>query len=206
MPLVESSVVRLTLVSASPRRKELLLAAGYSFDVAPAHVTEIWSDRDPVKLAIHNAEKKVRASDFFGNREKVLIGADTIIAFDDQVFGKPVGIESARRMLTTLSGRTHQVITGICLSGPDPDSEDECTLVSSAAVSHVKFRVLSPVLLKEYLDSSEWKGKAGAYAIQGLGAKLVDKLTGDYENVVGLPMTLLKDVIAQNFSHCILQP
>lgn len=196
-------MVRLTLVSASPRRRELLQTAGYSFDVAPTHTAEVWSDRDPVKLAIHNAEKKVRASDFFGDRTRLLIGADTIIAFDGRVFGKPVGVESARRMLTTLSGRTHQVITGICLAGPD-SVDNGCVLISKAAVSDVTFHSISPEIVNDYIASGEWKGKAGAYAIQGIGAKLVDKLSGDYDNVVGLPMTLLKDVISQYFSHCIL--
>jgi septum formation protein len=109
-------------------------------------------------------------------------------------------------MLKSLSGREHQVITGICLSGPALLSDNDYIVHTDAAISFVRFHDLAPDTLKTYLESEEWKGKAGAYAIQGRGSQLVEKLTGDFENVVGLPMILLKNAIAQYFSHCILQP
>ena len=198
--------VRLTLISASPRRSELLRNAGYSFDIAPTHVSELWSHRDPIQLAVLNAEKKVRASDFFGKKSRLLIGADTIIAFNNQVFGKPQGIDSARRMLESLSGKVHQVITGICLSGPAPDSYNDYTTISSACSSDVTFHKLSNKTINDYVASGEWKGKAGAYAIQGLGSDLVQSLSGDYQNVVGLPISLLENAFNKHFSHCIFQP
>jgi septum formation protein len=181
-------------------------SAGFSFDVIPSRAAESWSERDPIKLAMLNAEKKVRRSDFFGAWDRLLIGADTIVVLNRFIFGKPAGSASAERMLKTLSGKTHRVITGLCLAGPGSDSSPSILLRCDACVSHVTFNTLDASTLRDYLLSGEWQGKAGAYAIQAEGRNLVAKLSGDYENVIGLPVKLLHGLLSKYFSHCILQP
>jgi septum formation protein len=183
-----------------------MLSAGFSFDVFPSRVAESWSELDPIKLAMLNAEKKVRRSDFFGVQDRLLIGADTVVVINSLIFGKPAGPVSAERMLQTLSGKTHRVITGICLSGPGADLSHPTVLQSDAAVSHVTFHALNTSDLRAYILSGEWQGKAGAYAIQEHGRNLVTDLSGDYDNVVGLPLKLLHGLLSKYFGHCILQP
>jgi septum formation protein len=198
--------VHLTLVSASPRRRELLEAAGYRFDIRPTRTSESWTLSNPLQLAKFNAEKKVRRSEFFASRERLLLGADTIVAVDHRVFGKPAGVESAGRMLKALSGRSHSVITGICVSGPAADINAEPLLFCEATRSRVTFVKLTDLDIHHYLLAQEWDGKAGAYAIQGLARKFVKNLSGDYENVVGLPLISVRELITRYFSHCQLQP
>lgn len=193
--------VRLTLVSASPRRRELLGKLGLPFEVVPSHAAERWAAPDAVELAQVNARRKVEKSVHFRASDRLLLGADTIIAFDGRVFGKPAGRESAERMLHALSGRPHEVITGVCLSGPAA-SDIETITVESAASSRVHFRSLSSPQIEAYLRTDEWKDKAGAYAIQDAGGALVEKLDGDYENVVGLPTGLIHELLARHFRHC----
>lgn len=190
------------MVSASPRRRELLARLRIPFDICPSGVSERWTAPDASALAVLNARRKVEGSVLYGSRSHLLLGADTIISFGDRIFGKPIGEVSARRMLTALSGRTHQVITGVCLSGPAADREDPCFSVAEAAVSHVRFRPLEKSEIDSYLASGEWDGKAGAYAIQESGHGLVESLDGDFNNVVGLPVTLIHDLLEQHFSHC----
>lgn len=148
-----------------------------------------------------NAYRKVKRSAVFGDTKRILVGADTIIAYNGQVYGKPIGIESARRMLRNLSGKWHQVITGICLSGPDESGYRIIDTVS-AAVSRVRFHQAEVTEIEDYLHSNEWYGKAGAYAIQGRGSAFVAQLDGDFENVVGLPIGLIHGFIEQRYRHC----
>jgi septum formation protein len=196
--------VRLTLVSASPRRRELLAKLGIPFEVQPSVVAEQWAAPDGCELAEVNARRKVERSSWFGDRSRVLLGADTIVVFEHRLFGKPVGRESAHRMLTALSGRWHEVLTGVCLSGPALETlRRPPVMISTVAVSRVRFRDLSPAHIRSYLDSGEWRGKAGAYAIQDSGRGLVAELDGDFDNVVGLPSSLIHDLLTQHFSHCL---
>ncbi|MCC6477087.1 septum formation protein Maf [bacterium] len=192
--------VRLTLVSASPRRKELLAKLELEFDVAPSLAHEVWHAESPGELARVNAERKALASDFYGNHDRVLLGADTIIAMDEDVFGKPVGPDSARRMLQRLSHREHRVLTGLCLCGTD--ATGKLLVVTAFAESRVTFRPLTARDITTYLRSGEWRGKAGAYAVQGLAATFVANLSGDLDNVIGLPLTTLRGLLRQHFSHC----
>jgi septum formation protein len=180
-------------------------SAGYTFDVIPSHAAESWSERDPVKLAMFNAEKKVRRSDFFGVQDRLLIGADTIVVLNSYIFGKPAGRESAKRMLRALSGNPHRVITGLCLSGPGSDASHSNLLQYDAALSHVTFKPLDALTIAAYIATGEWKGKAGAYAIQAHGWNLVAEYSGDYDNIVGLPVNLLNGLLAKYFSHCLIQ-
>lgn len=194
--------VRLTLVSASPRRRELLARLGHPFDIFPSGASERWTASDSRALAMLNAGRKVEKSEYFHDPARLLLGADTLISFGGRVFGKPAGVESARRMLQALSGLEHDVITGVTLSGPGADTNQPIRTVADAAVSRVRFRRLSSPEIEAYLATREWDGKAGAYAIQESGGGLVAELKGDFENVVGLPVTLIHDLIEQHFGHC----
>jgi septum formation protein len=194
--------VRLTLVSASPRRHELLSKLGIPFDVYPTDAKELWEADNARELAILNARIKVERSSFSGDRSRLLLGADTLISLEDRIFGKAADGASARVMLATLSGRVHDVITGVCLSGPARSPSLDLLSVERAAISRVQFRDLTARDIEDYLASDEWRDKAGAYAIQGLGNTLISKLDGDYDNVVGLPTTLIHDLLGTHFGHC----
>ena len=152
------------------------------------------------QLAETNSERKVRASPFFLHGDRLLLGADTLIEIDGDVFGKPAGPDSARRMLARLSGREHKVLTGVCLSGLDKIGKN--VVITTCSESVVTFRSLSPRDINSYLRSGEWQGKAGAYAVQGLAGEFVAKLSGDLDNVIGLPLTSLRGLLRQYFSHC----
>jgi len=173
----------LILASASPRRHELLLAAGIPHIVRPAHIPE---HRLPGEGALdfvrRIAERKARRA----SREAadIVLGADTIICFENEMLGKPESEPDARRMLRLLSGRDHWVHTGICVL-----SRDRCIIdVSSTKVS---FADLTDDEIEEYTRSAEPYDKAGAYAIQGRASKFVRFIEGCYHNVVGLPVSLV---------------
>jgi septum formation protein len=194
--------VRLTLVSASPRRRELLAKLGYPFDVNPSDVSERWLASDYRALATLNATSKIEGSPLFGDSSRLLLGADTIVVRKDRVFGKPAGIESARRMLVELSGHTHEVITGVSLSGPGPIPGLPPIRIEASALTIVHFRALTSQELDAYLEGEEWQGKAGAYAIQGVAGDFVSGIEGDFDNVVGLPTSQIHDLLSKHFSHC----
>jgi len=194
--------VRLTLVSASPRRRALLEKLCLPFDIFPSYASERWMAGNPHDLAIGNARRKVERSEYYPDSDRVLLGADTIIAVESCVFGKPVGRDSARRMLESLSNRWHEVITGIYIYGPNKETDSPGISVDAAASTRVRFRSLSKSDIRGYLDSREWEGKAGAYAIQDAGRELVKEWEGDFDNVVGLPTNLVHDTLIRQFSHC----
>jgi septum formation protein len=122
-----------------------------------------------------------------------VLGVDTIVACNGEVLGKPTDATDAERMLELLSGRTHEVVSGLCLRTPGWEELHHAT-------TRVTFRQLTPRDLAHYLASGEWHGRAGAYAIQGLGASLIDGIEGDYLNVVGLPGALLVRLLATRFA------
>ncbi len=190
---------RLTLVSASPRRQQLLSRLNIPFDIAPSNAHERWTGNSPEDVAKDNAERKVLASEFYCKPGRVLLGADTIIHHNGQVFGKPAGAESARRMLETLSGWRHDVITAFCLMSFTKSGRVE-HFYSEAVVSKVLFQLLSRREIRKYLLTDEWRGKAGAYAIQGEAGKFVLDVEGDFDNVVGLPLSRLRESIGTHFS------
>ena len=200
--MAESVDVRLTLVSASPRRAELLQQLGVPFDIFPSQVSERWVAENGSELAIDNARRKVERSPLCGDRSRLLLGADTLIQTDSRILGKPAGPESARRMLQILSGRQHEVITGVCLAAPAADPQAPLIWADAAAVSQVLFHGLSSDKIRSYIRSGEWEGKAGAYAIQGMAGEFVAYLNGEFDNVVGLPVQLIRDLLRQKFIHC----
>jgi nucleoside triphosphate pyrophosphatase len=183
----------LLLASTSPQRKAILEQLGLPFDVvAPPYLEETPAQADSVELVREHAAGKARsvANDA---GERPVVGVDTAVVLEGRIFGKPAGIADAEQMLERLSGQTHTVVSGLCLLTPGWEVvEHEATLVT--------FRELTPRDLAAYLTTDEWEGRAGAYAIQGLGAALVRRIEGDYLNVVGLPAALLVRLLAERFA------
>jgi septum formation protein len=171
----------LILASASPRRAELLRNAGVTFAVDPAHVPEqTFEGESPMHYAQRLARDKAVAVSGRHPRDAVL-GADTVVVIDEQLLEKPADTDDAARMLRLLSGRTHEVITGVCLVAPGFERTE-------AEVTRVTFSEISDDEIAAYIKTSEPMDKAGAYGIQGIASRWVMSITGDYFNVVGLPV------------------
>ena len=171
----------LVLASTSPQRRAILEQLRIPFEVVePTYVEDDPSGLEPAELVRAHAEGKARS---VHGKGRLTLGVDTAVVLDGRIYGKPTGRNDAARMINELSGRTHAVISGICLLGAEPD-------VMGHEVTDVTFRLLSHDAVTAYLDSGEWKGRAGAYAIQGFGGRLVERIEGDYMNVVGLPGAL----------------
>ena len=174
----------LVLASASPRRQELLRNAGISFEVQPAHIPE---NPLPGEAAKDCAERLARDKALAVARQRphdCVLGADTVVVVDGQLLGKPTDAADAARMLRLLSGREHQVITGVCLVvRAQPLVASETTLVT--------VNELTDKDIADYVASGEPMDKAGAYAIQGLASRWIPRIEGDYSNVVGLPVALV---------------
>ena len=171
----------LILASASPRRSELLRNAGITFMVEPAHVPEqARPGEQPLSYAQRLARDKARAI-FARHPDDVVLGADTIVVADDHLLEKPQDDDDAARMLRLLSGRTHQVITGVCLLALDFERTE-------AEITEVHFSPLTGAEIASYVATREPMDKAGAYAIQGIASRWVERIEGCYFNVVGLPV------------------
>ena len=183
----------LLLASTSPQRRAILHQLGIPFDVvAPRYVEHDPPDADAARLVREHALGKARSVAAEADDRPVL-GVDTTVVLDGRIYTKPADAGDAERMLEELSGRTHAVVSGLALVTPGWEYvEDEATLVT--------FRELTPRDLANYVASSEWQGRAGGYAIQGLGAALVERVEGDYLNVVGLPASLLVRLLAERFA------
>jgi len=177
----------LTLASTSPQRRAILEQLCIPFTaVAPGYVEHDPLDADPVALVRDHAAGKAESVHAAG---AVTLGVDTTVHLDGRLYGKPADRDDARAMLSELAGRTHRVVSGLCLLG------DGFRVVEHATTA-VTFRALSAAEVDAHLESGEWSGRAGGYAIQGLGARLVAGIEGDYLNVVGLPAALLIDTLA----------
>lgn len=173
---------KLVLGSGSPRRQELLAAAGYTFEVRRPEVEEIPPGSHPIReLAVINAVLKARSLEEEG---AVVLTADTLVGVGGEVLGKPSDLEEGTLMLERLAGRVHEVCTGVCLRSGDQE-------ITFFAVTWVKFRKFSEAVIAEYHDKVEVLDKAGGYAIQEHGDMLVEEVEGDYDNVVGLPVGLV---------------
>jgi septum formation protein len=183
----------LLLASTSPQRRAILEQLGVPFDlIAPRYDEHTPERADAVEVVREHASAKARSvADEAG--ERPVLGVDTAVVLDGRIFGKPSGAADAEGMLERLSGRTHVVVSGLCLLTPGWEAvEHEAT--------RVMFRELTPRDLAAYVASGEWEGRAGAYAIQGRGAALVRCIEGDYLNVVGLPAALLVRLLAERFA------
>ncbi len=182
----------LLLASTSPRRRFLLREAGIAFDaVAPRDVAEDLPPGEPAEeLVVRHALAKARTV-AAPNRGRLVLGADTVVVLDERVFGKPADEEEARAMLAQLAGRTHTVYTGLALVAGPRGRE-----LAEAEPTAVTMRPLSDEEITYYVATGEPLDKAGAYAVQGRGALLVERVDGDYFNVVGLPLYRLSKMLA----------
>jgi septum formation protein len=173
----------LLLASVSPQRRAILEQLGIPFDVVPPQYDEVGDD------PVEHAAGKARSVD---GGDRPILGVDTIVVCDGRVLGKPIHDGEAEEMLDSLAGNTHEVVSGLCLRTPAWEELHR-------DVTRVTFRPLTPRDLANYLATGEWKNRAGGYAIQGIGAGLVEKIDGDYLNVVGLPAGLLVRLLAARF-------
>src|SRR3954451_301635 len=169
----------LVLASGSPQRAAILAAMGVAFEARPSGAEEV-GEGDPREVALENARRKAAATDGGGGP---VLAVDTLVALDGRIYGQPGDEAEARATLHALSGRTHTVVSGAWFDGRE--------LLDETAVG---FRELGAALVAWYLATGEWRGRAGAYAIQERGAALVRRIDGDYLNVVGLPFAALLDV------------
>lgn len=181
---------KLILASASPRRKQILSDAGYAFEIITSDKEgEIDKITPPDKFAVRCAINK--GEDVFSklDGDVVVLSADTVVAFDGKIFGKPENKADAERMLRQLSGNTHEVITGYAILSKNMRQ-------TGKVITRVTFNNLLDAVLNAYLESGLWQGKAGAYGIQD-GYPLVEKFEGDYDNVVGLPIKEIDEAIKE---------
>jgi septum formation protein len=180
--------LKLVLASRSPRRAELLKAAGFEFTVRVADVDETPREGEvPRAYVLRIAEKKARAVQ--AGVDEIILAADTTVVLGSEIMGKPVDAADAARMLRALAGKRHEVITAICIKRADHIA---CDIASTA----VWFAPLSDTEIADYVASGEPMDKAGAYGIQGLASKLIDRIDGSYSNVVGLPVALTYRLIS----------
>jgi septum formation protein len=182
--LARSFAPPLILASTSPQRRAILEQLRIPFEVVPPVYVE--EGDDPVE----HAAGKARSVD---SREQPVLGVDTVVVCDGAALGKPAALADAEQMLELLSGRTHEVVSGLCLRTPGWEELHR-------DVTRVAFRELTPRDIATYLAAGEWEGRAGSYAIQGFGANLVARIEGDYLNVVGLPGALLVRLLAERFA------
>lgn len=181
---------KIILGSKSPRRKELLEQIGLEFEILVSDEEEVITSSEPEKVVEElSLQKAVNVEKLFGGRTKydkyIVIGADTVVALDGQIMGKPKDEAHAKEMLRTLSGNTHQVYTGVTLIINDNGRREvksfaKCTLVNMYDISDDE--------IDEYIATKEPMDKAGSYGIQGIGGKFISGIEGDYNNVVGLPI------------------
>jgi septum formation protein len=189
-PATIKAMRRLILASSSPRRRELLTQAGFTFEVHPAHIPEDpLAGEDPIAYVIRLARAKAEAvfaeiSSKESAPPQVVLGADTTVTLDNHILGKPTDAADAARMLRLLSGRTHRVITGVALASAQRTEV-------AAEVTGVRFLTLSDEEIAAYVATGEPMDKAGAYGIQGHAARWIPRIEGCYFNVVGLPLALV---------------
>ncbi len=175
----------LILASRSPQRRAILEQLGIAFEVLAVDVEELTAG-DPVEVARANALAKAQAAARL-RPDDTILGVDTVVSLDGEIHGKPPSETAARKTLKRLAGRTHEVVSGIALvKSANPQVAHEVTSVT--------FRALDDDLIARYAATGEWSGRAGGYAIQGLGALLVRRIMGDYLNIVGLPVGRLLDL------------
>ena len=181
--------MRLILASASPRRAELLRAAGIDFDVMPADVDETLHDGESPEQYVRRMANAKACGVLARSHGRPVVAADTVVVVDGHILGKPADADDARRMLQLLSGRRHEVLTAVSVSLGEPD--DSCPAASALERTTVEFAPLSQAEISQYVASGEPMDKAGAYAIQGRASCFVTRVEGSYSNVVGLPVALV---------------
>jgi len=189
---------KLYLASQSPRRSELLTQIGVSFSILAVDIDENVKNNETAKDYVMRLAKEKALAAWHQSpfSDKVVLGSDTAVVIDGQILGKPENEQDAKRMLLLLSGKTHQVMTGVALA-QTTKSSNQPELDHILNVSEVSFKTLAAKEIEQYLSSGEYEGKAGAYAIQGAAAAFITHLSGSYSGVMGLPlyetMTLLNN-------------
>jgi septum formation protein len=182
LAVADQRELRVVLASRSPRRIELISQLGITAEVVPADIDETpYAGEQPAEYVTRLAESKARAVQERLATDAYVLGADTTVDLDGVIFGQPDNEAEARRMLKALSSRTHRVHTGVALIAPD---RSESLVVTSL----VTFEPVTDALLDWYIGTGEWQGKAGSYAIQGLGGTLVASTRGSMSNIIGLPL------------------
>ena len=186
----------LILASASPRRRELLAALGVEFEVVVPDVEEARDGADPAELVLENARRKARAVSAGAGDGAIVLGVDTDVALKGRLLGKAADEHGARERLRALAGRAHEVLSGVVVTSVHPVGGRPA---EAAAVerSRVTFAPLSDAALDLYIASGEWRDRAGAYAVQGLGAMLIERVEGDLSNVIGLPLRRLLTLLPE---------
>lgn len=174
----------IVLASRSPRRQELLKQAGITYEVDPADIEEVMDPSLPLDKRIMALAKDKATAVLARHNDRIVVGADSVVVLNDKIMGKAKDVTEARTFLEQLSGKVHQVITGVAIM-----KESYCE--TFCEISDVYFYPLTSSEIEEYLATLEWQDKAGAYAIQGLGCRFVKKIEGDYNNIVGLPVSHL---------------
>ena len=191
------------LASASPRRRELMNITGLDFEVVVSDADESVVPKDlPIKLYVQELallKASATAKQVLKNKKAHIIAADTVVTLDGKILGKPKDEADAVNMLAALSGRTHEVYTGICVM-----SMSDAKSVCKAVCTSVTFKELTDDKIKKYVKTKEPMDKAGAYGIQGKGSLLIDKIEGDYFNVVGLPVASLAELLENEFNITVL--
>jgi septum formation protein len=185
--------MKVVLASTSPQRRRLLEALGVELEVMEPGVEEM-REGDPRELVVENARWKAASASATAPPGALVIAGDTEVVIDGEALGQPRDAEQAREHLQRLSCREHEVLGGLALLGPGEDAAGRPVAREGLVATRVRFRALERPLLEAYLASGEWKGRAGSYAIQGLGSALVESVEGDVSNVIGLPIPLLLEL------------
>lgn len=195
----------LVLASASPRRQDLLSSAGISFAVQPADLDETPLAGESARDCAERLAREKALAVWRTRPRDLVLGADTVVVVDSAILGKPLDSDDAARMLRMLSGRVHQVITGVCLARPSRTAPsataakasregvrtEDCELRASSETTFVTFNAMTNAEIRDYVATGEPMDKAGAYAIQGMASRWIPRIEGDYSNVVGLPVALV---------------
>jgi len=182
--------MRLVLASSSPRRADLLTAAGFRFAVAPVHLDERQLPGEIPEAYVERLAQAKAAVATQATQGAIVLGADTIVVIRGRMLGKPVDSADAEGMLRLLSGRTHEVLTGICL-------RMGARSLVHVEPSRVRMASLSDAEIAWYVQSGEPMGKAGGYAVQGLASRFIEGIDGSYSNVVGLPVASLYNLLKE---------
>lgn len=195
---------KIILASSSPRRREILENLGIDFEIVVSDADESKIDKNAAEPPLYVQElallKAVSVAEKLKNKDALIISADTIVCIDGQILGKPKDDADAETMLSKLSGKCHSVFSGICVM-------DAKTLKSVCAKEETKvfFKELTPEKIRDYVKTGEPSDKAGAYAVQGLGALFTEKVDGDFFNVIGLPVKKLSEILEKEFEFDIFK-
>ncbi len=195
---------KIILASASPRRREILTKLGFSFEVIVSDADESKIDKNSIPVEIYVQElaliKAMAVAKNLKDKNALIISADTVVYLDGEILGKPKDEADACEMLSRLSGREHSVFSGVCVM-------DAKTLKSACGTEKTKvfFKELTKEKIEDYIGTGEPMDKAGAYAVQGLGALFTEKICGDFFNVIGLPVKKLAEILEEEFEFDIFK-